>query len=58
MKTNCEDFHKSEKNKSITCHQIEPMSLTSLVTTNLIGITRGRSLPQSDLDKYYEIGCG
>lgn len=59
MKTNCADFHESEENKSITCHQIEPMSLTSLVTTDLIGISRGRSLSQSDLDKYYdEIGCG
>jgi glutamine synthetase len=34
------------------------MSLTTLVTTDLIGITRGRSVPTSDLENYYQIGCG
>jgi glutamine synthetase len=34
------------------------MSLTTLVTTDLIGITRGRSIPTSNLDNYYKTGCG
>jgi glutamine synthetase len=42
--------HKNENNKSI--------SLTTLVTTDSIGITRGRSIPTSEIDQYYEIGCG
>jgi glutamine synthetase len=37
---------------------IEPMSLTTLVTTDLIGITRGRSIPTSNVDEYSKIGCG
>ncbi|UJR08362.1 hypothetical protein I4U23_012633 [Adineta vaga] len=39
-------------------HSINAMSLTTLVTTDLIGITRGRSIPTYDLDKYYHTGCG
>jgi glutamine synthetase len=39
-------------------HQVEPRSLTTLVTTDLIGITRGRSIPTINLDEYLNIGCG
>jgi len=38
--------------------RVEPMSLTTLVTTDLIGITRGRSIPTENLDDYWDIGCG
>lgn len=32
--------------------------MTTLITTDLIGITRGRSIPTSELDQYLNIGCG
>jgi len=34
------------------------MCLKTLVTTDLIGITRDHSAPTSDIDKYYKIGYG
>jgi glutamine synthetase len=34
------------------------MHLTSFVTTDLCGITRGRSLPESDVADQLETGCG
>jgi len=37
---------------------MKPISLTTLITTDLIGITRGRSIPTTDLDKYLQTGCG
>lgn len=50
----CENKNKNK----LSFDEVKPMSLTTLVTTDLIGITRGRSVPTVDLDKYYEIGCG
>lgn len=35
-----------------------PSALTTLVTTDLIGITRGRSVPTATLDDYWISGCG
>lgn len=35
-----------------------PTPLISLVTTDLAGITRGRSLPAADLEQQMAIGCG
>lgn len=35
-----------------------PMRLTSFVTTDLCGITRGRSLPESDVADQLATGCG
>ena len=44
--------------KELKLDKVKPMSLTTLITTDLIGITRGRSIPTSDLHKYVDIGCG
>ncbi len=35
-----------------------PMRLTSFVTTDLCGITRGRSLPESEVAEQLATGCG
>ena len=57
-----ENINKQKTNsvvrKESVFNRIVPISLTTLITTDLIGITRGRSVPTSDLDQYYEIGCG
>jgi glutamine synthetase len=54
INSNNQDEHCINKINNL----VEPMSLTTLVTTDLIGITRGRSIPTSDMDKYYVTGCG
>lgn len=34
------------------------VTMTSIVTTDLIGVTRGRSFPSDELDSYQAAGCG
>ncbi|MGG7675957.1 glutamine synthetase [Pseudomonas sp. WC2] len=38
--------------------RLTPLSMTTLVTTDLIGITRGRSFPTDELEHYQAAGCG
>ncbi|MFJ7792489.1 glutamine synthetase family protein [Pseudomonas sp. NPDC096950] len=35
-----------------------PVPMTTIVTTDLIGVTRGRSFPTDELEHYQAIGCG
>ncbi|EJM20445.1 glutamine synthetase [Pseudomonas sp. GM18] len=35
-----------------------PLPMTTIVTTDLIGVTRGRSFPTDELDAYQVAGCG
>ncbi|MEB0045884.1 MULTISPECIES: glutamine synthetase family protein [unclassified Pseudomonas] len=35
-----------------------PLPMTTIVTTDLIGVTRGRSFPTDELDHYQTAGCG
>lgn len=35
-----------------------PLPMTTIVTTDLIGITRGRSFPSDELEHYQAAGCG
>ncbi|TWD51727.1 glutamine synthetase family protein [Pseudomonas sp. SJZ131] len=35
-----------------------PVPMTTIVTTDLIGVTRGRSFPSDELDHYQAAGCG
>lgn len=35
-----------------------PVPMTTLVTTDLIGVTRGRSFPTDELEHYQAAGCG
>ncbi|MHC8411888.1 type I glutamate--ammonia ligase [Pseudomonas sp. Hz4] len=35
-----------------------PLPMTTLVTTDLIGVTRGRSFPTDELEHYQRAGCG
>ncbi|MGF6512656.1 glutamine synthetase [Pseudomonas sp. BT76 TE3572] len=35
-----------------------PLPMTTLVTTDLIGVTRGRSFPTDELEHYQRTGCG
>ncbi|CAF1163072.1 unnamed protein product [Adineta steineri] len=51
-------IQESNKNSIEKSNEIKPMSLTTLVTTDLIGITRGRSVLTSKLDEYMTTGCG
>ncbi|WP_339547696.1 glutamine synthetase family protein [Pseudomonas sp. RA_35y_Pfl2_P32] len=37
---------------------IGPVAMTTIVTTDLIGITRGRSFPTDELESYQASGCG
>lgn len=37
---------------------IAPTAMTTIVTTDLIGVTRGRSFPSDELDSYTLGGCG
>lgn len=37
---------------------ITPIAMTTIVTTDLIGITRGRSFPTDELESYQASGCG
>lgn len=37
---------------------LTPVAMTTLVTTDLIGVTRGRSFPSDELDSYTSAGCG
>ncbi|MBY8934658.1 MULTISPECIES: glutamine synthetase [Pseudomonas] len=38
--------------------RLTPLPMTTLVTTDLIGITRGRSFPTDELEHYQGAGCG
>ena len=38
--------------------RLSPLPLTTIVTTDLIGVTRGRSFPTDELDAYQVAGCG
>ncbi|MDH2080681.1 glutamine synthetase [Pseudomonas atacamensis] len=38
--------------------RLAPLPMTTLVTTDLIGITRGRSFPSDELEHYQAAGCG
>ncbi|AZC24230.1 glutamine synthetase family protein [Pseudomonas sessilinigenes] len=37
---------------------LSPVAMTSIVTTDLIGVTRGRSFPSDELERYRLGGCG
>jgi len=37
---------------------LAPLPVTTLVTTDLIGVTRGRSFPSDELPQYVTAGCG
>lgn len=37
---------------------LAPLPVTTLVTTDLIGVTRGRSFPSDELPHYVAAGCG
>ncbi|WP_367256664.1 glutamine synthetase [Pseudomonas sp. stari2] len=38
--------------------RLSPLPMTTIVTTDLIGITRGRSFPSDELEHYQAGGCG
>jgi len=38
--------------------RLTPLPMTTIVTTDLIGITRGRSFPTDELEHYQAAGCG
>ncbi|WP_460146497.1 type I glutamate--ammonia ligase [Pseudomonas sp. S2_A02] len=38
--------------------RLSPLPMTTIVTTDLIGVTRGRSFPADELDAYQVAGCG
>jgi glutamine synthetase len=38
--------------------RLTPLPMTTIVTTDLIGITRGRSFPTDELEHYLAAGCG
>ncbi|VVP11846.1 Glutamine synthetase [Pseudomonas fluorescens] len=38
--------------------RLSPLPMTTLVTTDLIGVTRGRSFPTDELEHYLATGCG
>lgn len=38
--------------------RLSPLPMTTIVTTDLIGVTRGRSFPTDELDTYQAAGCG
>ncbi|MGX0889561.1 glutamine synthetase [Pseudomonas sp. ADAK2 TE3594] len=38
--------------------RLSPLPMTTIVTTDLIGVTRGRSFPTDELDAYQAAGCG
>jgi len=38
--------------------RLTPLPMTTIVTTDLIGITRGRSFPSDELEHYQAAGCG
>lgn len=64
MKKDTRFSFRSKQNLSLLLekHQpqlsIQPMSLTTFVTTDLAGITRGRSIPTKALNQYLTTGCG
>lgn len=37
---------------------LQPVAMTTLLTTDLIGVSRGRSFPSDELDSYTSAGCG
>ena len=38
--------------------RLSPLPMTTIVTTDLIGVTRGRSFPTDELEHYQAAGCG
>ncbi|MGL6246669.1 glutamine synthetase family protein [Pseudomonas sp.] len=38
--------------------RLSPLPMTTIVTTDLIGVTRGRSFPTDELEHYVTTGCG
>jgi glutamine synthetase len=38
--------------------RLSPLPMTTIVTTDLIGVTRGRSFPTDELEAYQVTGCG
>ena len=38
--------------------RLSPLPMTTIVTTDLIGVTRGRSFPSDELEHYQAAGCG
>ncbi|KNH26965.1 glutamine synthetase [Pseudomonas syringae] len=38
--------------------RLSPLPMTTIVTTDLIGVTRGRSFPTDELETYQVAGCG
>ena len=38
--------------------RLSPLPMTTIITTDLIGVTRGRSFPTDELDAYQVAGCG
>ncbi|MEK1842623.1 MAG: glutamine synthetase family protein [Pseudomonas sp.] len=38
--------------------RLSPLPMTTIVTTDLIGVTRGRSFPTDELEAYQVAGCG
>ncbi|MHC8326277.1 glutamine synthetase family protein [Pseudomonas sp. LB1P83] len=38
--------------------RLSPLPMTTIVTTDLIGVTRGRSFPTDELEHYLATGCG
>ncbi|KZN21102.1 MULTISPECIES: glutamine synthetase family protein [Pseudomonas] len=38
--------------------RLSPLPMTTIVTTDLIGVTRGRSFPTDELEAYRVAGCG
>lgn len=37
---------------------IQPTAMTTIVTTDLIGVTRGRSFPTDEFESYQQAGVG
>ncbi|MGE8412424.1 MAG: glutamine synthetase [Pseudomonas sp.] len=45
-------------NRTQGVEALSPVAMTSIVTTDLIGVTRGRSFPSDELERYRVGGCG
>ncbi|CAF3583546.1 unnamed protein product [Rotaria sp. Silwood1] len=51
--------NEQQKNlSSYACSYLQPTALTMLVTTDLTGITRGRTFPTEAINEYWDSGCG
>ncbi|CAF3001686.1 unnamed protein product [Rotaria sp. Silwood2] len=52
-------INDQQKNLSVSVRSyVQPIVLTMLVTTDLTGITRGRTFPAEAIDDYWNSGCG